>query len=550
MGSSLSLQSLAKPVEPLTFSTSHCEISQSLPAIDQVKPSDDGTKLNNEVLVQLNRLKDEFQTILRRHTDSVKASGAIDLSSTSDTPTPGYGLKYEDYVDRKVPKSEVIDSLRSIVEKMNSWGFLNVCKGLYVNTRKPFVDTIIEQLQFEELSRGTDSKRLLREELKSKVEWWILASKLCIEMLFPRERVLSNQIFKDIIIGSTAIDEECFLEIVKDAAVKLFTFPEAVSKGHPSSDKMETILLLYDALLTILPEVNALFHSRSAETIRNHITLEIFQIGNSVKRMLTDFQTSVLHELSSVSESEGIVHPLTTYVMEYITLLVNYKKILTDLIVSNPLLGGEIIPDEKLYSLELEGKSPLAVHLIVITEVLQLNLQRKSNYYQDPSLGCLFMTNNILYIVQKMEGFKELEEMIGADYLKKLTDNMRQVVTNHHRSTCERLLDCLRDEGLYLSWCFATWISKRALRKRMEAFNSALEKLHHFRSSMTHVDLEFLEELHESSLDKLIPAYEQFLEKLCKHINSRRIRSICVRDLKRPQCSCIKYSSEDLKTLI
>ncbi|KAA8541614.1 hypothetical protein F0562_022766 [Nyssa sinensis] len=147
---------------------------------------------------------------------------------------------------------------------------------------------------------------------------------------------------------------------------------------------------------------------------------------------------------------------------------------------------------------ELEGRTPLALHLTWITVILQFNLEGKSKHYKDASLAHLFIMNNVHYIVQKIKGYPELREMISDYYLRKLTGKFRQAATSYQRSTWVRVLYCLRDEGLHLR-----------------------------------------EELCISISEKLIPAYRSFLGRFRIHIESG----------KHPE-TYIKYSVEDLETAI
>ena len=77
----------------------------------------------------------------------------------------------------------------------------------------------------------------------------------------------------------------------------------------------------------------------------------------------------MLKEPSRVPVPGGTIHPLTRYVMNYISLISDYKVTLNELIVSKPSTGsrysGDVgIPDMDLS--EYEEKTPLDVHLIWI----------------------------------------------------------------------------------------------------------------------------------------------------------------------------------------
>ncbi|KAL0380578.1 UNVERIFIED_CONTAM: Exocyst complex component EXO70A1 [Sesamum angustifolium] len=196
------------------------------------------------------------------------------------------------------------------------------------------------------------------------------------------------------------------------------------------------------------------------------------------------------------------------------------------------------VPDVDLS--EYEGQaSTLALHLIWIIVILQFNLDGKSKHYKDASLAHLFMMNNVHYIVQKIKGSPELREMIGDDYLKKLTGKFRLAATNYQRSTWVRVLHCLRDEGLHVSGSFSSGVSKSALRERFKAFNAMFEEVHRTQATWLIPDTQLREELRISISEKLIPAYRSFLGRFRSHIESGR----------HPE-NYIKYSVEDLENAV
>ncbi|KAL2457344.1 exocyst subunit exo70 family protein D1 [Forsythia ovata] len=304
---------------------------------------------------------------------------------------------------------------------------------------------------------------------------------------------------------------------------------------------METILGLYDTLLFLLPYINALFDSKPAEDILNGTKAIVSQLENDVRRMLLDFEKAVFHELSTIPDNRGAIHPLTKHVMNYINLIVRHKKLLSDLIISMPPLkyGDQMIPDGELG--DLKGRNHLSLHLILIIVVLQLNLKGKSEQHNHVPVRHLFMMNNVHYIVEKIEESQELRDMIGDYYMEKLNRNVKQAMTSYQVSTCDKFLSCSLDEGLYVTGCFSSHLSKRALRKRLKAFNSLFEEIQILHSNWIVHDLELLDELRVSMADKLIPAYKEFRIEIEQH---REIHKKSFQNIN------LKHSVEDLEALI
>ncbi|KAM6585409.1 hypothetical protein CsatB_012411 [Cannabis sativa] len=570
--------------EKMIFEGNRDEVDRYLLAVDQIQRSissvsisDDQAKVNSAIQIAMARLEDEFRNILLIHTSPIETDTLTDPSSSIHSSVGAAsssvgvgdgdgGVDYEDDGDEDkdddellrrgdssnsvsyrstssireidlIPSDAVID-LRSIAERMISAGYLRECIQVYGSVRKSTVDSSFRRLGIEKLSIG-DIQRLEWDQLETKIRRWIRAAKVCIRIVFASEKKLCEEIFDGV---GTAIDDACFMETVKGPAIQLFNFAEAISISRRSPEKLFKILDLHDALMDLIPDIDVVFESKSSESIRIQAAEILSRLAEAARGILSEFENAVLREPSRVPVPGGTIHPLTRYVMNYISLISDYKQTLNELIVSKPSTGSRYSGDPTTPDMEfaeLEGKTPLALHLIWIIVILQFNLDGKSKHYKDASLVHLFMMNNVHYIVQKVKGSPELREMIGDDYLRKLTGKFRLSATNYQRATWVRVLYCLRDEGLHVSGSFSSGVSKSALRERFKTFNAMLEDVHRTQATWLIPDSQLREELRISISEKLIPAYRSFLGRFRNHIESG----------KHPE-NYIKYSVEDLENAV
>ncbi|KAJ8756182.1 hypothetical protein K2173_024729 [Erythroxylum novogranatense] len=568
--------------EKMIFNSDREEVDRYLQAVDEIQKSmsaatisgDGEEKVNYAVQIAMARLEDEFRSILLSHTtafeldsvsmdpsSSVHSSGA---ETTGDEYEHEHGvgddedLQLTDPIRRAdssssnstsyrstssiremdlIPQDGVFD-LRSIAKRMIASGYLRECIQVYGSVRKSAVDASFRQLGIEKLSIG-DIQRLEWDILETKIKRWIRAAKVCVRILFASEKKLCEHIFEGI---GTAIDDACFMETVKGPAVQLFNFAEAISISRRSPEKMFKILDLHDALMDLLPDIEVVFQSKSADSVRVQAAEILSRLAEAARGILSEFENAVLREPSKAQVPGGTIHPLTRYVMNYISLIADYKQTLIELIMSRPSTGSRYSGDPTTPDMdmsELEGRTPLALHLIWIIVILQFNLEAKSKNYKDASLAHLFMMNNVHYIFQKVRGSEELREMIGDDYLKKLTGKFRLAATNYQRATWVGVLYWLRDEGLHVSGSFSSGVSKSALRERFKMFNTTFEEVHRTQALWLVPDSQLREELRISISEKLIPAYRSFLGRFRSHIESGR----------HPE-NYIKYSVEDLEMAV
>ncbi|XP_047325710.1 exocyst complex component EXO70A1-like [Impatiens glandulifera] len=565
--------------ERTIFDGNRHEIELYLQAVDEIQRSmesvsigdHDQSKASSAIQIAMARLEDEFRSILIAHTAPIEDdflsdpnpsirstlrsdSTCSDLQEDEVPEEESTLIKESDELRRgesslscqstlsireiDLIPSEAISDLRSIAERMIAAGYVRECIQVYGSVRKSAVDASFRKLGIEKLSIG-DIQRLQWEELETKIRRWIKAAKVCIRILFASEKKLCEQIFEG--LGS-ATDDACFMETVKGPALQLFNFAEAISISRRSPEKLFKILDLHDALSDLLPDVGEVFPSKSSESIRIQAEEIQSRLAEAARGILSEFENAVLREPSRTPVPGGTIHPLTRYVMNYISLISDYKQTLLELIISRPTTGSRYSGDQSIpdmEDIEVEGRTPLALHLIWIIVILQFNLEGKSRHYKDNSLAHIFMMNNVHYIVQKIKGSPELREIIEDDFLRKLTGKFRQEATSYQRATWVRVLHCLRDEGLHVSGSFSSGVSKSALRERFKTFNAMFEEVHRTQASWLIPDSQLGEELRISIAEKLIPAYRSFLGRFRSHIESGR----------HPE-TYIKFSTEDLEMAV
>lgn len=472
-------------------------------------------------------LRSEFRAILTRQTNRVHTALFADRSSTAFsstiTDTFSYELQDDEHID------EVYD-LRRIIERLNSAGNVGDCVEFYRSSRKLIVDA-----KFRHLGVG-DFRSLEWEMLAPKIKLWIRAARVCFEALFIKEKKLCEQIFSG--LGNSTSDE-CFIGIVKESALQLINFAEGVSSTRPSFLKLFEILDLYLALFNVLPGLNSIFHSKLSESVcvRIEAARTVDLLAELVRNMLSLFENSVLHEQLNSPVSGGTIHPLTKYAVSYIRRIADYKEALTQLITSKPTSSVGNYDDMEF--LEVPGKSPLVLHLIWIIISLKFNLEAKSKHYQDVSLGHLFLMNNVRYIIQRVEGSSVLQEMIGRDYIRKLGEYILQEADSYNRSTWDRVLYCLRGEGLYSGFFCSLKLSKATLKDRFKSFNATFDEVCQTQSTWLVLDSQLRGQLHQLILKKLTPAYMSFLDQFRSHIETE----------KHPE-RYIKYSVQGLENAV
>ncbi|WOL06532.1 hypothetical protein Cni_G15266 [Canna indica] len=544
-------------------------------AVGSPRRSSSSSSSENAIQIAMARLEDEFRNLLLTRANEIEVDTLVDLSSLSMSSASGEGFgdlsdaegggggEGELYASESVGGSsssirrssiratrsireidllpaDAVDDLRSIAERMIAAGYGRECVQVYAGARKAAVDVCFRQLGVEKLSIG-EVQRLEWDALEAKIRRWIRAARICVRIVFASERRLCERIFD----GLGVADDAPFTETVKGAAIQLFGFAEAISIGRRSPEKLFKIIDLHDTISDLLPDVAVVFLSKSPESIYTQAAEILSRLAEAIRGILSEFENAVLRDPPKTPVPGGTIHPLTRYVMNYISLISDYKPTLIELIVTRPSASARFSADDlgaggaappELDFPEPDNQTPLGAHLVWIIVALEHNLESKANLYKDNALSHLFLMNNVHYIVHKVKGSPELREMIGDDYLRKLTGKFRLSATSYQRATWMKILHCLRDEGIHVSGSFSSGISKSTLRERFKAFNAAFDEAHKTQANWYVPDPQLREELRISISEKLLPAYRSFLGRFRQHIENGRHPELY-----------IKYSVEDLE---
>lgn len=556
------------------------EIIQLTDELSFEPPSGDGgmvedgfmDRAENALQLAMTRLEDEFRHILIRNTtpldpdrlhgsmirlsslsssnsaegiseipDFESATAAVPNSSFAehdDVSSGRYNLHMRgpslggDDLTLDLIHPNAIIELKEIADRMIRSGYEKECCQVYSSVRRDVLDECMSILGVEKLSIE-EVQRIDWKSLDEKMKKWIYAVKIVVRILLTAEKRLCDEIFA----GSDLIKEVCFTETAKGCVMQLLNFGEAVAIGRRSSEKLFRILDMYDALSSVILDLQELFNDEEAgEMVCSEAKGVLDGLGNAAIGTFVEFENAVQGETSRRPVQNGEIHPLTRYVMNYVKLLVDYSDTLNVLLEDM----GEVPETESLQvndrdNTELESNSPIAVRMQLLLKSLESNLEEKSRLYEDGGLQYVFLMNNILYIVQKVKG-SDLGNLLGDNWIRRRRGQIRQYATSYLRASWSKVLSCLKDEGIGGSSSNA---SKVVLKDRFKNFNACFEDIYRIQTGWKVPDVQLRDELRISISEKLIPAYRSFMGRFGSHLESGRNAG-----------KYIKYSSEDLENYL
>lgn len=559
--SSFSLSFDESPEEATEFLSAVDEIISLLEDLSSENKPDLMDRADSALQMAMSQLEDEFRRILIRNTvplDAERLYGSMRRVSLSFADGDvvedfeNFGLVADGdgsgsrrrlfherggsigcdlWVDLINPTA--VEDLKEIAERMIRAGYEKECVQVYSTVRRDALDECLMILGVEKLSIE-EVQKIDWKSMDEKMKKWIQAMKITVRVLLAGEKKLCDEIFS----GSDSSKEVCFNETTKSCVMQLLNFGEAVAIGRRSSEKLFRILDMYDALANVLQNLEVMV---TDYFVCNEAKGVLEALGDAARGTFVEFENNVRNETSKRPTTNGEVHPMIRYVMNYMKLIVDYAVTL-NLLLENDELDGLSGGDCT------EEMSPLAKRMLGLITSLESNLEEKSKLYEDGGLQYVFLMNNIYYVVQKVKD-SELGKLLGDDWVRKRRGLIRQYATGYLRASWSRVLSALREEsmggGSSGSPSYgqrsnnSSNSSKMALKERFRGFNASFEELYRLQTAWKVPDPQLREELRISISEKVIPAYRAFFGRNKSQLEGGRHAG-----------KYIKYTPDDLESYL
>ncbi|KAK8477611.1 hypothetical protein V6N13_144542 [Hibiscus sabdariffa] len=460
----------------------------------------------------MKRLEKEFYQILKSNRFYLDPESFSSHSSSRPSASRSSFSDLEEYVSENesgdetdsVPEPQrvsiaAMEDLRAIAEVMIKAGYAKECIRVYKITRKSFVDEALYSLGVES---NLNLPKMDWEVLEAKIKNWLHAVKTAVKTLFSGERILSGQVFSI----APAMGESCFMEISKEGALALFEFPENVAKCKETPEKMFRFLDLYEAVSNHWPEIDSMFCFESTSNVRSTAMNCLIKLGDAVRKMLTSFETAIQKDTSKSTVPGGGIHPLTRYVMNYLTFLADYSEVLSEIVADWPLPIPSPLPEPFFGSPDNEESisSPVSVRLAWLILLMLCKLDGKAAMYKDVSLSYLFLANNLQYVVGKVRQ-SNLNILLGDEWVTKHELKVKQYAWNYVRMGWSKVLASLPENP-------TADIPVDEVKEHFRRFNSAFEEAYTKQASWVVPDPGLRDEIKISLARRIVPIYKEFYE--------------------------------------
>jgi exocyst complex protein 7 len=375
-------------------------------------------------------------------------------------------------------------------------GYTRECIHIYKIVRKSVIDEALDNLGVERFSLSQIQK-MDWEVLEFKIKQWLNAVKVAVKKFFFSERLLCDHVFS----ASPPIREACFAEISKEGAVNLFGFPESAAKSKKTPEKMFRMLDMYEAIANLWIEIDSIFTFESVSAVKLQAVASLSKLGEAVRSILTEFETAIQKDTSKSTVPGGGIHPLTRYVMNYLTFLADYGLSVADIVEDWPMQVPAPLPEEYSGS-PLNDDNAVTVRFTWLILVLVCKIDGKAELYKDVAQSYLFLLNNLQYVITKVRT-SNLKFYLGEEWLLKYEAKVKQYAVNYERTGWAKVFASLPENPsveISPSDCF-------------KKFNLAFEDAYKKQSTWIVSDPKLRDEIKVSVANRIVPGYTDLYQK-------------------------------------
>ncbi|KNA24221.1 hypothetical protein SOVF_017680 [Spinacia oleracea] len=465
--------------------------------------------------------------------------------STTTYPPRRSSSNEEEFQDNNYSMidEERIANMRTIGSLMIFAGYETECCQVYSVLRRNAFKEAMQREGFEKISID-EVQKMQWESLEGHIGNWIKIVKYVANVLLPGEKKLCDSVFSD---EHSSIGEAMFSNLARSAVILFLNFAEAISLTKRSAERLFKVLDIYDTLSELITALDKICSKECANDLRSELSSVRRRLGEAAVCIFCDLENSIKNDVARNPVPGGAVHPLTRYTMNYLRYACDFKETLEQVFSLHHTteLNLEALEPKREHqdedSQDYEDKNqgpkqtPFAAELITIMNLLDVNLEAKSKLYKDPSLRYIFLMNNGRYILQKIKESAEINDLVGNNFRRTRSSELRGYHKSYQRETWSRVLQCLNQEGLQVN----NKVQKPVLKERFKTFNQMFDEIHKTQSAWVVSDEQLQSELRVSISSVMIPAYRSFLARFGQHFTHGRQRE-----------KYIKYQPEDIETTI
>ncbi|KAG8081382.1 hypothetical protein GUJ93_ZPchr0007g5226 [Zizania palustris] len=125
------------------------------------------------------------------------------------------------------------------------------------------------------------------------------------------------------LLGSASFVDQvfCFAAITKNSLATLLSFGEAIAMSKRSPEKLFVLLDMYEIMCELQADIDTIFVGESCSHMRDSALDLTKFLAQTAQKTSSDFEEDVEKDATKNIHTDGTVHPLTSYVINYVKFL-------------------------------------------------------------------------------------------------------------------------------------------------------------------------------------------------------------------------------------
>uniref|UniRef100_A0A0D6R475 Exocyst subunit Exo70 family protein n=1 Tax=Araucaria cunninghamii TaxID=56994 RepID=A0A0D6R475_ARACU len=451
---------------------------RALQAAEEEKARLDGGLLQ----AALDKLEDEFKGLLAEHTVALKPSPPplpSERPCIAPSPLPG----------------PVVQKLQAILERLTVNSRLNRCLKIYMDLRSANAKASLAALGLDYLATEFVSV----ENMEAYVARWAKDLEFAVKHVLDAEYRLCGEVYEkigpDVWVG-------CFGQIALEAGMLEFLrFAETVADSKPNPIKLLKLLDIFEGLNRLRPDFNKLFGGKACFEIQNRTRDIVKKVIEGSCEIFRELLTQVELQRQRPAPANGGVPMLVSFLVGFCNQLLEdrYRAVLTQVLVI-----------ERSWRRERFQEKILTEGIINIVRALDVNLDTWCKSYEDPVLSHLFMMNNHWHFYVHANGTK-LGDLMGEPWLREHQQYKEYYAVMYFKDSWGKIPALLSGDGL-ITFSGGRATARDLLKKRLRAFNEAVDGLYRKHATWIIPDKELRESISHSVVQKLVPVYRSYMQ--------------------------------------
>jgi len=429
----------------------------------QLEDTNGGSSIMQQFMICMNDLKKNDSNVSKMFMEKVK--GNYKLAVTD-----------HNFIIDALP-DETINHLHKTAKLMVDAGFHKECSDLYISLRKEWLEDLLINKLLGLRKMGFQDYMIGR---------WIKASKVALKILFPSERRLYNCVFPE---SNSESSDLCFLEVCHGATCQLLNFADSFVNQSSSAWRLFKILDLFETMSDLIPEFESLFTDLLVDEALKFKN----RLGEACRNIFMEFGKLIFLTPDAELDcwADGGVHPMTCEVTGYIVLAFWSRKNLEKILKEYPLVVADGVGTSCLFYSQIK----------LIMDFFHINLEAKSQIYEDPAMRYFFMMNNLSHIEYQLETFWD------DGFCK----NKEQYCELYCRSSWNKVIDFLKID---INDSMSPNYKADSIKDNLNSFHQKFQEICGIQSTWRVFDEQLRKQIIITLENMLLPAYENFIARL------------------------------------